>query len=346
MISKKVAIIILNWNGWRDTLECIQSVLCSSYENFHIIVCDAASEDESLERLKQWASGKENYDFLAHGLLHTSCPVDYPLKFSYIDSIPIPDETKLQPDSRITFIQIGKNLGYAGGNNVGLRFATQTGEFAYFWVLNNDTVVLPDTLSELVTRVEEDERIGMCGSTLFYYDNPNLVQTLGGSRYNRWLASSHYILPPSDTSNPDEFERDCVEKKMDMVHGAAIFVRNSLIESIGYLNEEYFLFAEEIDWAIRAGQEFRHGYAPLSVIYHKRGRSTGNTVVPKQRRIDTDYFSFRSRLIVTRNYFPWALPSVVLGMLASALIRLFRGQGDHAKIIIKVIVETFISFMN
>lgn len=113
----KVFIIIVNWNGLKDTLECLQSVFKQDYPNFEVIMVDNGSKDNSVQVIRN----------------------AYP---------------------QIILIENKENLGYTGGNNVGMHYAVNSGS-DYVWLLNNDTVVEPDTLSKLVAAAKILQRLDL-----------------------------------------------------------------------------------------------------------------------------------------------------------------------------------------
>jgi GT2 family glycosyltransferase len=320
----KVYIIVLNWNGWRDTIECLESVFRLDYENFRVIVCDNASEDNSLDRIADWAGGS-----LAAGCsnpaLHELIFPPYPKPVSYL-RIGQRDRVSLESRSETLFLlQTGANLGFAGGNNVGLRLALGAGDLDYAWLLNNDTVVEPGALSSLVAAMQTRPDVGLCGSTLLYYHSPRTVQALGGSIYNRWTARGGHIGLGLDVD--DIPPHRAVEFRMKYVVGASMFVRNSFLEQIGLLDERYFLYFEEIDWAKRAKGLFGLAYCPGSIVYHKEGASIGTSDVKGKRRSElSDRFASRNRVLFTRIHHPAALATVIFAMLLSLLHRLLTGQ--------------------
>ncbi len=320
----KVYIIVVNWNGWEDTIECLESVYRLKYDDFSVILCDNGSINDSLERIAEWAEGKILASSANPQLKHLSHPpYPKPIPFSRIDAHSC--QNLIGRKERLFLIQIGRNLGFAAGNNVGLRLALNTGDMKYAWLLNNDTVVAPDALIRLVERMEESAESGLCGSTLLYYDDGKTVQALGGAHYNRWTARVGHIgcgltleLAPS---------RDYVEEQMDYVVGASMLVRLSFLENVGLMNDRYFLFFEEIDWITRARGKFHLAYCPESIVYHKQGRSTGEGPT-KNRALDNvgGRYGPRSRILFTRIHHPIALVSVVVALLASAAFRLATGR--------------------
>jgi hypothetical protein len=317
-------VIIVNWNGWRDTIECLESVLRQDYESFRVIVCDNASADHSLDRIAEWARGEIAAHCVNPELRHLSYPpVPKPVPFLRIDGR---EQIALgSRDERLFLVQTDANLGFSGGNNIGLRLALSAGDLEYSWLLNNDTVVHPEALSNLVVEMRGRPKIGICGSKLLYYHAPETVQALGGSTYNRWTARGGCI--GRGWAFTDAPSQQDVEGKMQLVFGASMFVRRSFLEQIGLLDERYFLYFEENDWAARAKGRFGLAYCPGSIVYHKEGASIGSSEIRgKPRSAFSERFASRSRILFTRSYYPAALLTVLLAMLMSSLHRLATGQ--------------------
>ena len=340
--SLQVAIVVLNWNGWKDTIECLDSIFRSSYPNFQVIVCDNASTDDSISNILSWAKGERKF------ILPEMSPIrNKPGSEIIPEKVFLSDpkenwSTSNNTKRELFIVPIKTNKGYAGGNNIGIKMARSNKEIDYVWLLNNDTVVAPPALAELVIRARKNRNIGICGSTIRYYDEPDFIQTLGGCTYNKWIASSKYITPNQMDSNLDEL-RSTVEERMRMVLGASMFVSMEFINEVGLLSEDYFLFAEEIDWSTRAENIFPLGFAPRSVIYHKKGKSTGSSKNPKERTSITDYYNIRSRLIFTQKYYPWSLPTVYLSLIPMMINRLRRGQFDRASVIFNLALASLIN---
>ena len=339
--SASIAIILVNYNGWQDTIECLESIYRLEYPNYCVYICDNNSTDGSIQYIREWAIGNTQF----------TAPSSNPLSANFSEPIPKPQQIiviqhgvtdsyfPLGHKDQLILVNIDKNLGFAGANNVGIQYALETGGVDYFWLLNNDTIVTPDSLNKLMDRTALDQTIGICGSTLLYYDNPDEVQTLAGSTYDPVFAIARFIKPTHETTNYLE-EQSYVETNMDMVSGASMFVSIPFIRDIGLLSEDYFLFNEEIDWAIRAKGKYRLGYAPQSLVYHKKGRSIGSTTDPRGRSKIADYYNIRSRLIFTKKYYPRYLLTVYLGLLGVMFNRLRRGQLDRVVMILRLIIDS------
>jgi GT2 family glycosyltransferase len=326
-------VLLLNWNGWQDTIECLESLLRSEGRTGPAIVCDNDSQDGSLEHIRAWAEGR-----LEHWL-----PPDHPLRPLTHPPIPKPiryvelDRETAEAgggrevgDAALVLIRTGDNLGFAGGINVGLRYVLTRPELDCVWILNNDTVVRSDALTNLVSVLEADPTLGICGSTLLYYDAPGMVQARGGGSYNRWLALPKHLDANGAASGGCTVEE--IQQELAFVVGASMLVRRSFLETVGLLSEDYFLYFEELDWALRAGRRFRLGYAAASVVYHKEGRSIG-TAGMDRKSWTSDYYFLRNRLLLTRRFFPRQLPTVYLALFISMLRRIRRNQWDRVRLI-------------
>lgn len=311
-----VYVVLLNWNGWWDTLTCLDSLLRSDYPNLRLVVCDNGSTDGSEARIRTWAQGR-----------HTR--TGKPLACRRLDRVTA-ESAASAPDSPMVLIQNSVNLGFAGGNNVGLRYALAQPDCDYAWLLNNDTRIETDTLYHMVQRMEAEPAAGMCGATLVDDEPPHRIQALAGARYNRWLGTIAPIGagdPRGNTQTPA-----VVEAALDYVIGACMLVSRSWLETVGLLTEDYFLYYEEIDWASRGGDRFRQVYAPDAIVYHKNGATTGGPAGSARM----DGLALRNRLRFTARHNRRALPTVWLGMLGVMLQRIRRRQWRRVPVVLSV----------
>jgi GT2 family glycosyltransferase len=336
-----VYVVLVNWNGWRDTIECLESLFRSRYyPSFRVVVCDNGSTDGSVDKIRSWAEG----------MVTVERDPDHPLAPLVLPPVgkPLPHVVLARADAEhatdgggegplLTLIAAGANLGFAGGCNVGLRFALRQSTCGYIWLLNNDTVVHPDALGALVRRLGVRPDAGQCGSRILSYDEPSVVQARGGERYNRWLASSTPI--GAGRLAEDRVDVESVEREMSYVAGAALCVTRQFIETVGLLDESYFLYGEELDWLARARGRFALAYAHDSVVYHKEGRTIGSSRDGASRSALGDYFMIRSRLRFTWKHARLAFPAVAVGVLVAGINRIRRRQVDRALAILRILVS-------
>lgn len=313
----RVLVVIVNWNGWRDTVECLDSLLALTYAPFTVAICDNGSTDDSLHRFRDW--------FEERGLEW----VEYTAAEAEEGGIPT-------WDAPFILIRNGGNLGFAAGNNVALRYALARGDYEWAWLLNNDTVVDPEALTHLVRRMD-DPSVGMCGSTVRYYHDRERVQAAGGGRYLSWIGLPwHYGRFGLRGRRIDPVR---AEKWMNYVEGASLMVSRRFLSEVGLMSEDYFLYFEEADWAERARGRFRLGYAPDSVVYHKVGGSIGTSSNPRKKSYTCDFYSIGNRIVFTRRYYPKALPTVFLVLFGAFLVRVLLGRWDRAALIYRFLVR-------
>lgn len=335
-----IYIIILNWNGWEDTIECLESVFRNDYPNYRVIVCDNASQDDSIEKIKEWAEGKRTAISKNKSISsYTTPPLKKPIL--YIEYNRSEAEAGGKSEDRsvpLVLIQTGANLGFAGGNNVGLRYALTRKDFQYVWLLNNDTVIHPHALTAMVQRLQQNHQGGICGSTLLYYNEPSKVQALGGATYNQWLGIAKHINE-GQTYDPEKINSARIERKMAYVVGASMLVTKTFLDQIGLLCEDYFLYFEELDWSMRAKRKFALVYALDSIVYHKEGSSIGSNKNPKFKSFLSDFYGIKNRIAFTKRFFPHALPTVYVGLIVTLINRIRRNQYDRVNMVLKIMVN-------
>lgn len=329
----KSCVLLLNWNGWKDTLECLESVLRLNASEFRVVVCDNSSANGSLEKIKDWARGELQAESAIPQLSRLSAP-PFPKPIPYVELTREQAESgDICSEAKLTFIQTGANLGFAGGNNVGLRYALGDQSCDYFWLLNNDTVVEPGSLSSMVRLMQSRPEIGLCGSLNLSYYNPCQVQAEGGKPYCIWTARVH--TPPMRMVD----ELDSHAAAMDFVIGASMLASRTFLERVGLMEESYFLYFEELDWAMRAKGKFELGYARESVIYHKEGATIGSNYHRMKRSLLSDHYLTRNRVLFTKRFLPWALPSVLVTVCLAAGYRALRGDLERAKLMLKSMLQ-------
>jgi GT2 family glycosyltransferase len=333
-----VAVVILNWNGWPDLLECLESVVRLDYPRFQIVICDNGSTDGSVDRILDWAAGRLDIlpqrDNMAR---HVRPPAAKPLPVAILDRASAErggDEAAAA--APIVLVLNGDNLGFAAGNNVGLRYALTHG-YDFMWLLNADTVVPPDALRPLVARMNSDAAIGMCGSLHCYYDAPEVIDQAGGCAYYPLLGIAQRLAKGAPAGQALDWRK--TERRLGFVSGASCLVRNRFLRDIGLMTEDLFLYGEEIDWAIRAAGRYRLALAPESIVYHKKGRSIGSKSFGTVRSARSSYYLWRARRRVTRRHHPAGLPALLSLGLLSAAYEYGRGRAGSARAIARGVLD-------
>lgn len=314
----RVYIIVLNWNNAADTIACLASIFKLIAGNLQVVVCDNASTDDSIARITGWLASEK----------HTAAE----LGEAAIQGITEP------VTAEVVVIRNEVNYGYAGGNNRGLRYAMGVGgDQDLAWIVNNDTEFDVNTLTALRAAAAARSDVSFFGSTILDFQERDLIQTQGGDQFYPWFGMSHNIgrgLKLDAPLSPAE-----VESRMGYVVGASVFVRLNAVRKLGLMEEKYFLYFEEIDWATRARKiGLKLGYVPDSLVYHKEGGTIGTSVFARRKSLLADYYGVKNRIVMTRKLFPWALPTVYLAMLFTLAKRLLTGQFGRAWLIIKIML--------
>lgn len=210
---------MLNWNGWSDTIECLEALQQNTYTPLTVIVVDNGSTDDSVSKIRA-----------AH--------------------------------PEVALLESGKNLGFAGGNNIGIRYALALGA-KYVWLLNNDTKPAPDALAALVTKALTDRHIGAVASVCYYADAPSVVQAWAGTRVNLWVG---YVRNSTQPHEDEWFEA---------LYGASLLIAGDALRDAGLLDQVFFLYWEETEFCLRLRKRgWRIAAAPDSKILHKVNAST------------------------------------------------------------------------
>ncbi|MBY0467398.1 MAG: glycosyltransferase family 2 protein [Burkholderiaceae bacterium] len=313
--SDRTYIILLNWNGADDTLQCLRSLHQIHNEEVVFVVCDNDSKPHDFSKLmdgliQECRRTENTFVFLNAGdhLLAPNAPV---------------------AAKSVVLIQTGANLGFAGGVNSGLSFAVRQGDLNFAWILNNDCEIAPDALANLIIRMKADPKMGICGSTLIYHGDRNRIQALGGARYQPWRGRSLSIgaFSAADTITSDH---TTVEQQMDYVVGASMLVSRRFLEVVGLMDERYFLYSEEHDWAHRGRQAgFTLGWAPGSRVFHKHGASIGSSASGGSPL--SMFYLYRSKALFTALHFRKRMPVVLLSLAIDAVKLAIKGHPAKTK---------------
>jgi len=353
----KVCILILNWNGWEDTIECLESVFRNSYPNYQVIVIDNGSTNGSMERIKAWAEGKQEVltHEPTHPLYHLSHPpVQKPIPcIEYdretVEAGGIPEKEKLLYNKLpkgiphpLVLIQTGDNLGFAGGNNVGIRYVLAKGNFEYVWLLNNDTVIDKKALAEMVKLAETSKKIGIVGSKIMNYYYPNVIDVIGGGDFIPWMGIAREI----GSGELDKGQWEGKDINMTYVKGASMLVRSDVIRNIGLMDEIYFLYSEETDWCIRASRSnWKLECALDSTIWHKKKRSSKVYGEGSLSEFHKEYYIARNNLIILKKFYKKFLPVGFLLSFGIKILLIIFKRKHNAAILIKYTLRGYIDFL-
>jgi hypothetical protein len=294
-VPPSVSIIILNWNGWRDTIECLESLYRITYPDYNIIIADNGSENDSIEKIKEYLEGKLEVTSNFFKYSGKNKPIPF-FEYSYdeFEEEVHNDRVIIDFPARKKFILIknGKNYGFAEGNNIAIRYAIKALNPKYILLLNNDTVVDSFFLTELVNAAESDKNIGFVGPKTYYYDYHERADVINfaGGRLVIWKGKAIHI----GVKEIDKGQYDKITD-VDYIEGSCLLARREALDSVGLFDPKYFLYWEETDLCMRVKTNgFRLLYSPKAKIWHKgAGSLSGSTHM---------YYFIRNCFIFTKKY--------------------------------------------
>lgn len=290
-------VVILNYNGSRDTVACAESLLRGNTLPSWIIIVDNASSDGSSEYLQRWA----------RQVMGRPMPeVD--------ESAPVP------PEGSLVLLRARKNRGYAAGNNMGMRLLMKWGADAV-WLLNNDVVVDAGALAAMLRRLFAKGRPGLCGARI-YYMGTDRVQCRAGGSFSPWTALAALDGYGFSTRLALSESAEAVEARLHFIYGACVMASRDFVQTVGLMDERFFLYCEEQDWACSAKGRFDLAYAADAVVWHKEGGATGHSWRHVSARALLKLA--RSRVLLTWKHKPQALPTVCLSIVFAAARMVWR----------------------
>ncbi len=298
MNNPTVYIILVNYGTPDDTVECMESILQNSYHKFKVIIVDVENLNKSVEKISLWIDAHK--------------------------------------DNRFKLIKEHENKGFAHANNTGIKFSLSQKDCSFLWILNNDTVIDKESLARQVNfynRVSQKEKPGFIGTKTMDYSKTDIIQNVGGV-FNKWTKFPQWI----GSGEKDTGQYDNAELPVDHIQGSSMFLHHTLIEAIGFMPEDYFLYFEDTDWCIKAQ---RAGYinkvCATGIIYHKQGASTGVKYMDDEKVLQNKYYFYKNLLKFYRLYFKRWLPAAYFFLFKKWTGRIIKGEWQEAKIIWKVI---------
>lgn len=254
---KKVEIVILNYNGWEDTIECLnslQSTISNTNYIINVLIVDNGSDNDSVIELQKW------------------------MENSYIEHSTIHSINEKSQKEKIILLSLNTNYGFAGGCNRGIEYSLNSLKADYVMLLNNDTVVEEGFIEPLITKIENDETIGIISSEIHEYFDRQTFFLGGAISYSRCSGYHNYN------------SRELNMRNVTFLSGCLWLIRGEAIKTCGLLDEKYFLYIEDVDYCYRMAESgYRLTCTKESVIYHKESRSTKSKPI-------ISYYNTRNRL--------------------------------------------------
>lgn len=290
--APSVYAVIVNWNGERDTIKCLESLLHASYQNLHVVISDNGSREASLCALQSW-----------------------------IDSRPV--GTDASAIRTCTILRNYRNLGFTGANTAGINFAL-THNADYILFLNNDTIVTPDFLNIMVRAAESDPKIGIVGCKIFYTEaEPN-------GRHRLWsLGGYSFHLGMPINLGSEQYDRPEWKgvRQQDLINGCCMLLKRAMIDIAGVQDDLLFFGIDDVEYSFRASKYgWKNVVARDAVIYHSASRS-----VVSRSGLQV-YYLFRNVLYFRFRNFLWYQNLLFLSVFAfrylflGCLYRLLMGQ--------------------
>lgn len=232
--------------------------------------------------------------------------------------------------SYVYIIENDKDYGFAEGSNIGIRYALKNLNSDYILLLDNDTTVDPEFLTELVKVAESDPKIGIVGSLVYYHNEPKKIW-FGGGKINWWEGATYHLhLNEIDNGQINEI------KEVDYIVGCALMAKREVFEKIGLLDLEYFIYFEETDFCVRAKRAgYKIVFVPGSKIWHKISSSGGGEFSPTFA-----YYYTRNKILFMKKNAPklcWVtFPFFFIGYFIKHLsINIKKGRFDVVRSMLK-----------
>ena len=301
-MSPRVFIIILQYNHSQDTIKCLDSVRKLDYTNFQTVVVDNASERSERYSIRSYVKSQLQY-----------------LQGSPVDTTGLPC---------MSLLENKKNLGYAGGNNVGIRYALEHGA-DYVFILNNDTTVESDLLTKLVATAEGDPKVGIVGPAIkegdgrvAYYGKISWLKSELSHSYQSYPQAILVGLKHRQETSPLHARSnlaDFVLGSREYVIGAAMLIKREVLEKIDGFDEVYFLYFEDADLCLRAQMAgYKLKITPKTTIYHQVSSTTSTLGKPLILR-----YHMRNALIFNSLNAPWLIKLALIFWSGYILLKNF-----------------------
>ncbi len=313
---QRVAVAIVSYGPPQTLARCLAAVSRSTHDAYEVVVVENGGPAAFGELERQ----------LSDSELFRPAAANDPPRFADVTGLAEPSPRHLTlrlvgGGQAVSIIEAPANLGYAGGINLALATLANQPGWHGAWILNSDTEPTPDALHNLLAHVAAGD-YGLTGCRVASKDS-RTVETRGGIW--RWWTGCGLAL---GIGQPVEapVRVAAIEAQLDWVAGAAMYATRAFIETVGPLDERYFLHCEDVDWSLRRGR-FRLGYAHDALVYHAHAAIKGPSPTPAQRAPLSIYLAERNKLMLTRRYFLVGYPLVALACLIG-LARSYLSRAD------------------
>lgn len=286
MQKDKVVVFTINYNHSKMTLECVKSILDSTYNNFELIVVDNGSSKEDYEELKN------------------------------------------NIDANVHIERIESNCGYVGGINAGFLAGSKLNP-DYFLIMNNDTIIDKDAIHYLVATASTYQKNAIVSGKVYHFDNPNIIQYTGS-----YFSDKRYLKEVYPGKDQEDRGQCDLEEERDMLDDIFWLVPNALYERIGHYSENFFLYAEQADFALRAKKNgYKLIYTPKAIIWHKGMMTTG---AGNQFSPPANFWRYKSSVVylyrnIKRKYFYNFYTKTFIKLIAKNILNFLKLKDSSNK---------------
>lgn len=285
-----LGVTIVTYNSSDVIVDCLESLLAQVGVSLRVTVVDNGSTDDTVDLLHSWRQGTA-VTGISDDLPFDVAPASKPFAFDVAEIG--------ECGHSVSLIETGRNGGFAAGVNTGLAHLAQDPNIDRFWVLNPDGVAAPGTAQALASAPEPEGGFSLMGGRVLYCDGTDRIQIDGGTVNARTGVTGNVNLG-APASTPAPSPRD-----MDFITGASMVASRKFYETAGPMPEEYFLYYEEVDWAMRRG-ELPFLYCAQAVVYHRAGTAIGSPKLGRPASPFSLFFKHRARMMFIKRYHPHA----------------------------------------
>ncbi len=319
-----VYIVLINYNGWEHTVECVDSIFRNSYQNFKIVIVD----NNSTADLKI----EQNFcnDFSKN------------MKIIFAEKGSLTDYNA--NDKQILLIKNNSNDGFAAGCNCAFNYIRKQDDYKYVWLLGSDNVIDKNALNNLIEYMKKANDVALCGSISLSYYQRHIIQCAGVGIYNKWTSLSRHLLVDKNVNVLDNLDyKKILKNKITYVYGNSMLFSKEFFMNMQRIPENYFIYYEELEIMQQLKNlNMKFGIALDSFVYHKEGSSTGGKAESKS--LIADYYGVRNRILFTKRYYKYCLPTVYLGLILAIINRIRRKQFARIPMILKLMFNPYPKF--
>lgn len=314
----QLGVVVVTYNSGPVILGCLESLMAArDTVDLHIVVVDNGSTDDTLDVIQTWAAGTRAPDLPSLPFDLTPCPK--PVQVT--NGTPETTGDGADPDG-LVLLATGVNAGFAGGVNRGVAHLSARYPAERIWILNPDGIAAPGCVHAFATH--DPGPFSLMGGRVNYLETPDVIQIDGGVINRRTGITNNVHQGANHTTTPDPDPAT-----FDFITGASMVASPAFVAQAGPMAEDYFLYYEEVDWALQRG-DMALAYCPGALIYHWAGSAIGS---PKPGQVASPfsfYFKHRGRMMFVRRHLSWTARVTAMGYTWAKAGQLFA-QGCAAQ---------------